>query len=88
MLNYLYAVLASESRLSVAALGLYPGLGVMHMDAPSRDSFAFDVIEPGRPMVDAYLLNWVGRETLKREWFFEQRDRQLSPDGFVRRKAI
>ena len=74
ILNYLYAVLESESRLAVAALGLDPGLGVMHMDAPARDSLAFDVMEPVRPMVDAYLLNWVGGETLKREWFFEERD--------------
>jgi CRISPR-associated endonuclease Cas1 len=74
MLNYLYAVLESETRLAVAALGLDPGLGVLHMDAPARDSLSFDVMEPVRPMVDAYLLNWVGRETLKREWFFEQRD--------------
>src|SRR5271170_4686634 len=74
MLNYLYAVLESESRLAVAALGLDPGLGVMHMDAPARDSLAFDVMEPVRPLVDAYLLNWIGRETLKREWFFEERD--------------
>jgi CRISPR-associated endonuclease Cas1 len=74
VLNYLYAVLESESRLAVAALGLDPGLGVMHMDAPARDSLAFDVMEPVRPMVDAYLLNWVGGETLKREWFFEERD--------------
>jgi CRISPR-associated endonuclease Cas1 len=74
MLNYLYAVLESESRLAVAALGLDPGLGVMHMDAPARDSLAFDVMEPVRPMVDAYLLNWVRRETLKRDWFFEERD--------------
>jgi CRISPR-associated endonuclease Cas1 len=74
MLNYLYAVLESESRLAVSALGLDPGLGVMHMDAPARDSLAFDVMEPVRPMVDAYVLNWIGRETLKRDWFFEERD--------------
>src|SRR5271170_351927 len=74
MLNYLYAVLESESRLAVAALGLDPGLGVMHMDAPARDSLAFDVMEPVRPLVDAYLLNWIRRGTLRREWFFEQRD--------------
>ena len=73
-LNYLYAVLESESRLAVAALGLDPGLGVMHMDAPSRDSLAFDVMEPVRPLVDAYLLNWIRGETLKCEWLFEQRD--------------
>src|SRR5271156_4588692 len=74
MLNYLYAVLESESRLAVAALGLDPGLGVMHMDAPARDSLAFDVMEPVRPLVDAYLLNWIRDATLKREWFFEESD--------------
>jgi CRISPR-associated endonuclease Cas1 len=74
MLNYLYALLESETRLAVAALGLDPGLGVLHMDAPARDSLAFDVMEPVRPMVDEYVLNWIMRGTLKREWFFEQRD--------------
>jgi CRISPR-associated endonuclease Cas1 len=74
MLNYLYALLESEARLAVAALGLDPGLGVLHMDAPARDSLACDVMEPVRPMVDAYLLDWISRETLRREWFFEQRD--------------
>jgi hypothetical protein len=74
MLNYLYALLESEARLAVAALGLDPGLGVMHMDMPVRDSLACDVMEPVRPMVDAYLLNWISRETLRRDWFFEQRD--------------
>jgi hypothetical protein len=57
-----------------AALGLDPGLGVLHADTPARDSLACDVMEPVRPMVDAYLLNWIMRETLRREWFFEQRD--------------
>ena len=74
MLNYLYALLESEARLAVAALGLDPGLGVMHMDTPTRDSLACDVMEPVRPLVDAYVVNWVSRQTLKRDWFFEQRD--------------
>ena len=74
ILNYLYAVLESETRLAVAALGLDPGLGVLHVDAQFRDSLAFDVMEPIRPKIDAYLLEWIRRETLKREWFFEQRD--------------
>ena len=52
MLNYLYALLESEARLAVAALGLDPGLGVLHADTPARDSLACDVMEPVRPMVD------------------------------------
>lgn len=74
MLNYLYALLESEARLAVASLGLDPGLGVMHFDSPSRDSLASDVMEPIRPRVDAYVLDWITSEPLRREWFFERRD--------------
>ena len=74
MLNYLYAVLEAETRLAVAALGLDPGLGFLHTDSPARDSLACDVMEPTRPVVDAYVLKWISNETLRREWFFEQRD--------------
>jgi CRISPR-associated endonuclease Cas1 len=74
MLNYLYAVLESESRLASAALGLDPGIGVLHVDTPNRDSLACDLMEVIRPQVDAFLLDWITRETLRREWFLEQRD--------------
>jgi CRISPR-associated endonuclease Cas1 len=74
LLNYLYAVLESESRLAAAALGLDPGLGVLHVDARHRDSLACDLMEPVRPQVDAHVLDWITRQPLKREWFFEQRD--------------
>jgi CRISPR-associated endonuclease Cas1 len=74
MLNYLYALLESEARLAAATLGLDPGLGVMHFDNPSRDSLASDLMEPVRPRVDAYVLDWITRSPLRWEWFFEQRD--------------
>lgn len=74
MLNYLYALLESESRLALATLGLDPGIGVLHMDTPSRDSLACDLMEAVRPEIDGYLLDWIRREPLNREWFFEQRD--------------
>ena len=74
MLNYLYALLESESRLAAAALGLDPGLAFLHADTSSRDSLACDLMEPLRPEVDAYVLNWLRREPLRREWFFEQRN--------------
>ena len=74
MLNYLYTLLESEARLAAAALGLDPGLGVMHFDSPTRDSLASDLMEPVRSRVDAYVLDWLMRGPLRREWFFEQRD--------------
>ncbi len=72
ILNYLYAVLESESRLAATSLGLDPGFGVLHADAPGRDNLSLDLMEPARPHVDAYLLNWITCEPFKREWFFEQ----------------
>jgi CRISPR-associated endonuclease Cas1 len=74
MLNYLYALLESEARLAVAALGLDPGIGVLHVDRANRDSLACDLMEPVRPQVDAFVLDWITREPLSRQWFFEQRD--------------
>jgi CRISPR-associated endonuclease Cas1 len=74
ILNYLYALLESESRLAAAALGLDPGLGVLHVDTTARDSLACDLMEVVRPQVDAYLLEWITKQPLNREWFFEQRD--------------
>ena len=74
ILNYLYALLEAESRLALAALGLDPGIGVLHNDLRSRDSLASDLMEPVRPKVDTLLLNLLISEQLRREWFFEQRD--------------
>ena len=74
MLNYLYALLESETCLAAATMGLDPGIGFLHVDTDARDSLACDLMEPIRPLVDAYLLDWLKREPLRREWFFEQRD--------------
>ncbi len=74
ILNYLYALLESEARLAAAALGLDPGMGVLHVDTTARDSLACDLMEVVRPQVDGYLLDWITRQPLNRGWFFEQRD--------------
>lgn len=74
VLNYLYALLESETRLAIASLGLDPGMGLLHFDTATRDSLACDLMEPVRSKVDAYLLDWISRSSLKREWFFEKRD--------------
>lgn len=74
MLNYLYAILESEARLAISELGLDPGLGVLHSDTRTRDSLACDLMEPIRPQVDAFLLDWLRSGSLERKWFFEERD--------------
>lgn len=74
LLNLLYALLESESRLSAAAMGLDPGIGLLHVDTPSRDSLACDLMEVGRPKVDAFVLNWLQNEPLCKSDFWEDRN--------------
>jgi CRISPR-associated protein Cas1 len=51
ILNYLHAVLESECRLAITVLGMDPGLGVLHVDLPARDSLACDLMEAIRPEI-------------------------------------
>lgn len=74
ILNYLYAVLESESSLAASTLGLDPGMGVLHADTPNRDSLACDLMEVIRPNVDAYVFDLLTREPLSRRHFFEERN--------------
>lgn len=98
VLNYLYAILEAEARLAASELGLDPGLGVLHRDTPNRDSLACDLMEPIRPLVDAYVFDGLRRGPLRREWFFEQANgncrlmgqfaRELAETAMVWRKAV
>ncbi len=74
LLNLLYALLESESRLSAAAMGLDPGIGCLHVDTPNRDSLACDIMEPIRPKCDAFVLHWLQSEPLRRSDFWEDRN--------------
>ena len=74
LLNFLYSLLESESRLSAVAMGLDPGLGLLHMDTANRDSLACDIMEPIRPKCDAFALNWLQTEPLRRSDFWEDRN--------------
>ena len=74
ILNLLYSVLEAESRLAAVAMGLDPGIGLLHVDTPNRDSLACDLQEPVRASVDAFLLNWLQSEPLRKADFFEDRN--------------
>lgn len=74
MMNYLLALLEAEASLAARTLGLDAAMGVFHADQPNRESLSCDLMEPVRPQVDAYLLDWITTQTLKREWFFEERN--------------
>lgn len=74
LLNYSMAIAESECRLAAVTCGLDPGLGFIHTDTANRDSLALDLIETIRPAIEAWLLNWLSTEPLRRSDFLEGSD--------------
>jgi CRISPR-associated endonuclease Cas1 len=74
VLNYLYALLEAEATLSARIVGPDPGLGLMHADQAFRESLAADLMEPVRPLVDAFAFELLATRGLAATDFFERRD--------------
>lgn len=74
LLNYGYALAEVECRIACLALGLDPGLGIIHTDKKNRDSLALDLLEVLRPVVERHMLNLLQTRTFRAEDFTETRD--------------
>ncbi len=81
MLNYVYALVEAEAILACQAVGLDPGLGLIHSDTRGRASLALDVMEPVRPGVDDFVLGLLERRTFRKVEFTE------TSDGHVRLRS-
>jgi CRISPR-associated endonuclease Cas1 len=69
--NFLYALLEAETRIALTTVGLDPGIGILHIDQPARDSLALDLMEAARHAVDHYLLALVSQRTFTAHDFLE-----------------
>lgn len=68
MLNYGYAILASEITKSILVSGLDPYCGLLHFDMDNRTSLTFDLIEPFRQqIVDKTIISLVNRKQVTLE---------------------
>jgi len=56
MLNYAYAVRIAQLQVQAVAEGFDPFAGIMHHSRPDFPAYAYDLIEPERPKVDAAIL--------------------------------
>ena len=77
ILNYLYALVEAEATLACQAVGLDPGLGLIHSDTKGRQSLAFDLMEPMRPEVDDFVLGLLAHRTFRKVEFTETSDGQV-----------
>lgn len=66
ILNYAYATLRSRTHVEALAEGYDPRRGILHHDRDDKDAFAFvfDMMEPGRPVVDAAVIKFLTRTEL------------------------
>jgi CRISPR-associated endonuclease Cas1 len=81
MLNYAYAVKAAQLQVQTIAEGYDPAFGVMHNADRSYCAFAYDLIEPERPKVDAIILEFVAKRSFAAADFIIRKDGvcRLSP---------
>ncbi len=56
MLNYAYAVRVAQLQVQAVAEGFDPYSGIMHHSRSDFPAYAYDLIEPERPKVDAVIL--------------------------------
>jgi hypothetical protein len=73
ILNYLFALIEAEASLACHAVGLDPGIGLLHADQKARDSLALDLMEPIRPEAEHYLLELLTNNTFRARDFHETR---------------
>jgi CRISPR-associated endonuclease Cas1 len=73
LLNFLYALAEHEATLALRAVGLDPGLAIVHRDQPARASLALDLLEAIRPDIDHFLLKLLQSRTFTRRTFYESR---------------
>jgi len=73
-LGYLYGAAEGEATLACLAMGLDPGLPVLHAPMRARNSLALDCLEVIRPDIDAWVLEVLRTSVFRFTDFAELRD--------------
>lgn len=71
LLNYSYGMLYALVEQAIFSAGLDPHLGILHVDEYDRPTLAFDLIEPFRPWVDAFLVKGMLNRAIDASWLEE-----------------
>ena len=73
ILNYLYAIVETETTIAIQRMGLDPSLGLMHADKRYRPSLASDLMEPVRPIADRIAIEMLSQRVIGRQDAVETR---------------
>ena len=71
--NFVYSLIETEVRIALLAHGLDPEMGLLHSQRRFRNGLAHDLMEPMRPLADAWILDLLERRTFSQHDFVETR---------------
>ena len=81
MLNYAFAVKVSQLQIEAVANGYDPFAGIMHHTRTGFPAYAYDLIEPERPLIEAKVLHFALKQKFSGADFILRKDGvcRLSP---------
>ena len=89
LLSFVYALLRHDCASALAAVGLDPAVGYLHVDRPGRPSLALDLMEEFRPaLADRLVLALVNRGQVAPGGFVRDPAGGISMDGETRRTVL
>lgn len=80
--NFCYSILEAKAKTACIKAGLDTDLGIIHADRDNRAAFVYDIMDPARPIIDRYVIQFVGSHKFKSNEFHETREGvcRLDPD--------
>lgn len=89
LLSFVYALLRHDCQSALAAVGLDPGVGYLHVDRPGRPSLALDLMEEFRPVLaDRLVLALINRGQVSPRQFTRDEVGGVSMDADARRTVL
>lgn len=80
--NFCYSILEARAKTACVRAGLETDFGIIHADRDNRAAFVYDIMEPVRPVIDEFILEFVLSHTFKSKELHESREGicRLDPD--------
>jgi CRISPR-associated protein Cas1 len=89
LLSFAYGLLLHDCAAALAAAGLDPSVGFLHVDRPGRPGLALDLMEEFRPLVaDRLVLALVNRQQVRADGFRASEGGAVQMDDATRRAVL
>ena len=89
LLSFLYALLSHDCGSALAAVGLDPAVGYLHVDRPGRPSLALDLMEELRPVfADRLVLALINRGQVASKGFRREASGGVMMDDETRKTVL